>query len=87
MKRPDAAGTSVAALVGESEGVDVVEGLTIDGLGVLVVELDLTGEAEAPTGSDSMKMKEAPGLEPTEDTDGSEPSEQAKLLSCPMREG
>ena len=79
MKRPDAAGTSVAAPVGESEDVEVIEGLTIDGLGVLVVELVLTGEAEAPTGSASMKVEEVPGFEPIEAMDGDEPSEHEKL--------
>ena len=55
MKRPDAAGTSVAAPVGESEGVDVVEGLITEGLGVLVIERVLIGEADAPIGRASMK--------------------------------
>jgi len=87
LNRPDASGTSVAAPVGDREGVAVVEGLITEGLGVLVIDCVRNGDDEAPTGGASINVEVAPGLEPTEDTDGAEPSEHTKLLSCPILEG
>ena len=72
----------MAAPVGDKDGVGVPEGLMIDGLGDLVGEDVRVGDEEAP-----MEIGKAPGLEPTEDTEGDEPLVHTRLLICPMPAG